>query len=313
MQPPRARKRHAKPINLQPRDQNILLMIYFCDGLMSQEQLLQFFFPNVHPKNAANRLLALFDNRFLNRNWRPNQWEEFPQLVYWLDKFGYEYIEERLGEVPNRNNKLIRNFRRGTLQHHLLVVDVRLKIIQDVEKCEALNLGRWLTDGYFRSKAWDGKVSFQTSNGKKIERGVQPDGFFPIWRRSSEHPDKRQVFAFALEVDRGTERQKSLSNTEQTTIDEKLRKGAALLDSDVYRQAFKLKTGRLLMITTGWERAENMMYLARKAGVAWAWYFTTISQATNTKYNIITDPIWRKADSSELGALIPATPVDSEK
>jgi hypothetical protein len=98
--------------------------------------------------------------------------------------------------------------------------------------------------------------------------------------------------------------QQSLTKNRKVSIDDKLKKGAALVDSPAYRDAFGLKTGRCLMVTTSWQRADNMMQLARDAYISWAWYFTTYEAATDPRTNILTDPIWRKADLDEPQSLV---------
>lgn len=304
MQTPRPRQRNADPIQPQPRDRNAMLMIYYCDGLMSEEQLVRFCYKDTHPKNGKKRLLALFDNRYLNRNWKPERWQLYPKLLYWLASRGYDEVGQLLGAEVDRSNKMARSRVPATLIHHLEVVDVRLKIIEDAYAHEALNLGRWFTEGFFRSRSWQCKVKFKTAQGDELEEAVEPDGFFPIWRCTNEKQTAREVFSYILEIDRATEVQQSVSGPPRTTIDKKLRKGAELLHSATYRETFRVKGGRCLMVTSSWERAENMMTLAREAGVAWAWYFTTMEQVTDSGSNLLTDPVWRKANKDGLLPLI---------
>ena len=253
MQTPRTRQRNADPIQLQARDKNALLMIYFCDGLLSEEQLVRFCYTNTHPKNGKKRLLALFDNRYLNRNCKPEKWVLYPKLLYWLGGRGFDEVEEMLGEKPDRSNKIARSLIPATLIHHLEVVDFRLKVLRDLEAQEGLHLGRWFTEGFFRSKAWQCKVRFQTAQDEKVEKAVEPDAFFPIWRWVNQDAGEREVFGFTLELDRATEVQQSVSGPQRTTIDEKLRKGAALIHHPDYNELFKVKGGRCLMVTTGWD------------------------------------------------------------
>lgn len=313
MKAPRGRKRNAKPVILQPRDQNVLLMLYFCDGLMSQDQIVRFFFADTHPKNANKRLLALFDNRYLNRNWKEEKWRLFPELIYWLTGEGYAEVAKILGINPDQSNKIARNFRPYTLDHHLQVVDVRLKVMQDVEALPQLHLGKWFSEGFFRSKGWQGKVVVADGQGKQQEKRIEPDGFFTLWQPLEHEPTKRQVFGFSLELDRGTETQQGLATSHRTTIEEKLRKGAAFLGSPTYRETFQLGTGRCLMVTTGWERAENMMALIQDSGIEWAWYFTTFEDATNPETNMLVDPIWRQADKDEPASLISQAQPSTDK
>ena len=303
MKAPRKRKRNAPSIMLQDRDRNALLMLYFCDGAMSEEQIIQFAYADTHPKNAKKRILALFDNRYLNRNWQSSKWQVYPKLIYWLAGRGYDELERLLGVEPEKRN-IARNFKSSTLDHHLQVVNFRLKVIRDVQDQEGLRLGRWFSEGFFRSKAWQARVKYISSNESVKEGGVEPDGFFAIWRWAGEEPEKKKVFGYTLEIDRATEVQRTLSKSNRVTIDKKLRKGATLLSSKPYRETFGLKTGRCLIVTTGWERAENMMDLAEEADVGWAWYFSTFDEVTDPERNLLTDPVWRKVGDDRLRPLL---------
>lgn len=305
---PRGRERNAPAIQLQLRDKNALLMLYYCDGLMSEEQLLRYCYRG-HEKNATKRLLALFDNRYLNRNWKPDKWEIYPHLVYWLAGRGYDVVyalfAERGAEVnPNTRNIHVSSWKPITLNHHLQVNDIFLKVVGDLEAHPQLKMGTWVGESYFRSRQWEGQVKVPTSNGKLAGAVVQPDGFFMIRRWLDAEQKRLQVHGFSLEIDRATEVQQPITKKRKVSIEDKLKKGAALMDSPAYRQAFGLKTGRCLMVTTSWERAENMMALARDAGVAWAWYFTTHETANDPATNILTDSIWRMADQPEPASLI---------
>lgn len=309
MPAPRGRLRNAPIIELQPRDKNALLTLYYCDGLMSREQLLRSCYPNTNSTNINKRLLALFDNRYLNRNWEPKKWEVYPHLVYWLAGRGYDTVVTTLAEKGYSTNQNTQNIHASqwkpmTLIHHLQVNDIFLKVLTDVEPLPPWQIGRWLGESYFRSKQWKGSVQITDEAGRTIAKPVQPDGFFTIYRWADEARKTIQVHGFTLEVDRATEVQQSLTKDKKVSIDEKLKKGAALVDSPAYREALRLKTGRCLMVTTSWTRAENMMQLARDARLSWAWFFTTYEAAIDPKTNILTDPIWRKANLDEPQSLI---------
>lgn len=309
MPAPRGRLRKAPTIELQPRDKNALLMLYYCDGLMSQDQLLQSCYPNTDRTNIRKRLLALFDNRYLDRNWEPEKWEAYPHLVYWLFGRGYDTVFATLAEKgypfnPNTRSRYISQWRPITLMHHLQVNDVFLKVHADCEPRSHLRIGRWLGEAFFRSKQWNGRVQISDGTGRVITKPVLPDGFFTIHRWLDEDQKTLQVHSYILEVDRASEDQQASSKEGKVTIDEKLKKGAALVDSQAYRETFGLKTGRCLMVTTSWPRAENMMRLAREAGVSWAWYFSTYDAVTNAQANILTDLVWRKADLDDPQSII---------
>lgn len=314
---PRARLRNAPIIELQQRDKHALLLLYYCDGLMSEKQLVQFCYPGRNEKNTSKRLRDMFDNRYLNRNSDPQRWAEFPQLVYWLAERGYQVVYEHLTEngvevERNTRNVHVNDWKPITLRHHLQVNDVFLKILNDLPTYPELQMGQWVGEAFFRSKQWKrpeymgGTVRFPDKDGKIAVKQVAPDGFFTIKRRVDDDSRRYQIHGFTLEVDRGTEQQ-TISAKKKVSIEEKLRQGAALVDSPAYKRAFSLGTGRCLMVTTSWQRAENMMHIAREAGIAWAWYFTTFEAATDSQKNILVDPIWRKADPDAFQQII--TPI----
>jgi hypothetical protein len=59
------------------------------------------------------------------------------------------------------------------------------------------------------------------------------------------------------------------------------------------------------MVTSGWQRAEHMMELARAHLVEWAWYFSVFDEVTDPSCNFLTDPVWKRAGQRQLTSLIP--------
>lgn len=297
--PARKGRKPAPPVQLQPRDRQMMFLLYLCDGLMTQDQIIRTgLWPN--SDNARNRLRKLYYNRYLNRLNKDDKKRQYPELVYWLAKKGYDEVELLLGEPVDRLNKLARSQSpMSTWPHHFQVVDFRLKVMDDVKRLPEWELSRWYTDGYFRSRAWKAKVAIKDKLGESVLRSVIPDSFFAIWRWVDKGINRKQVFAFTLELDRGTEPLQSLTDANRVTIAEKIQAGAALFDSSYYRQQFGLKNGRCLMVTTGPERAKHMRHLAQKAGVGWAWYFADFEQVTDSSCNILTDSVWGSATYKE--------------
>jgi hypothetical protein len=306
MRQPRKRDPQAKPVQLQPRDKEAFVLLYLCDGLMLEDQLVRYCYANTHPKNATTRLLALFDNRYLSRNWRDEAWKRYPRIVYWLGERGYEVVEEMLGREVDRKNKLVRSKSpHYSWTHHFQVIEVLLKVMQEVSRTPDMKLWRWRTDGFFRSNAWKVKIPIEDETGKVVYKAAIPDGFFPIAKQPSAGEGRAKVFGYVLEVDRGTEPQQSEKLDRFTTIADKLRLYPALFDTPLYQNTFGLKTGRCLMVTSGWERAEHMMELAQEFHMDWAWYFTTYETATDPSGSILTDPLWKTAGQRQLTSLIP--------
>lgn len=306
MQQPRPRNPQAKPIQLQPRDQEAFVLLYLCDGLMLKDHLVRFCYANTHSKNATKRILALFDNRYLSCNWRDEAWRRYPRVAYWLGERGYEVVEEMLGRQVDRNNKLVRSKNpHYSWTHHFQVTEVLLKVMRDAARQPDLELWRWRTDGFFRSNAWKVKIPLKDDTGDVVLKSPIPDGFFPLVRRSGAGEGRAKVHGYILEVDRGTEPQQSTKADRFSTIADKLRLYPALLETQLYQTTFGLKTGRCLMVTTGWERAEHMMELARAHVVEWAWYFAVYDEITAPGCNLLTDPVWKRAGQRQLTGLIP--------
>lgn len=281
-----------------PRDIQMLTMIYLCDGIMARRQLEDLFFKDKNKSQARRRLRELYDRVYLNQPHNELQCASAPEHIYWLDRLGYEQLEQILGDGVNRNWKKIRTFNTMILQHHLEVVDIRLKAMSDVKAAPDLRLSRWVTERQFRS--WKHRVKYVDWTRQEIEKGVEPDGFFALMWRSPQADGRGKVHthSFLVERDRGTE--------DLDRIRTKLLANAAYLDSQAFKDTLGVKTGRNLMITTGWERAGNMMALAREMQASWAWLFATFEEVMDPGNHIALSPIWRRADGDEPVSLIPA-------
>jgi hypothetical protein len=296
MRVPKPRKRNPKgSFRLSERDLQILILIWLCDGIMSRRQLEQQFFAGKDKSQARRRFRELYDRVYLNQPHNERQCANAPEHIYWLDKRGYEEVARALNIEPNRNLKKIRTFNPMILRHHLEIVDIRLKVMADVKQIASLLMSRWVTERQFRS--WRHSISYDNAVGETVEKGVEPDGFFAVGLRNRD-ANKMVFYSFTLERDRGTE--------DLERIRDKLLANAAYLDSDAYHKALGVKTGRCLMVTTGWERAENMMALAQELKVAWAWYFCTLEDLLDSQSNVMVDSIWRVANKSQSVSLIPA-------
>ena len=283
-----------------PRDIQMLTMIYLCDGIMARRQLEDLFFAGKNKSQARRRLRELYDRVYLNQPHNERQCASAPEHIYWLDRRGYEQISQIMGDEVIRNWKKIRTFNTMILQHHLEVVDLRLKVMRDVKDTPDLRLSRWVTERQFRS--WKHRVKYTDWTRQEVEKGVEPDGFFAlVWRAPQPGGrGKARIHSFLVEQDRGTE--------DLDRIRTKLLANAAYLDSQVFKETLGVKTGRNLMVTTGWERARHMMELAQELRVPWAWLFTTFEEVMNPDNNMVLSPIWRRADGDEAVSLIPARP-----
>ena len=284
---PRPRNPEAKgKIRLSEKDKQIFDMLYACDGIMAIRQIKELFYPdNKDESGVRSRMRKLFDWKYLNQP-DENQIRHVPEHIYWLDVDGYKVVYGRMGRVVTQNDiprlKKIATFNPWILEHHLEVVDVRIKFMQTAQAHEEIELLRWVGERNFRQ--WKMKATFKDAHNQTASKIVIPDGFFSLRTPSG-------VAHYLLEVDRGKE--------SHTVIEaDKIRAGVNLLTSKVYQYYLAATTGRYLIITTSWPRIELMRQYTRQAGAAEAYYFSTLDDVLNSQ-SPITEPIWQMANKSQ--------------
>lgn len=268
-------------MRLTKRDRGILEAVHAYDGVLSFSQVQRLFFTG--KSQTELRLRLLYQHGFLARPGK-EQRRRLPEMVYWLDKKGAEYIAS-LTSTPLSEFYWRREPRWFQIEHDLAVTDFRLSLIEACRKDSEIQLENWIPESEFW--AYPDKVTYSFQD-KKLKRHIRPDGFFML--NTGEHRIR-----YLLEIDRSTEDNPRFYR-------EKILPGMAYLKSEAYEKRFGHRSGRWLVVTTGERRLANMLSQARQAKVNGLFYFTTFDKITSDA--LLHSPIWKRADRQENVPLI---------
>jgi hypothetical protein len=282
-------KRHPHPptLRLTERDIQVVLAVHEY-RVLRRDQIQRLHFPS---RNTANeRLKRLYQHRFLERRWLPVEYGQGAgQAIYLLDQRGADLAADRqgvdrgaLGWSQARNQ-----VRLLFLQHQLMVNDARIAFALAAQRA-GYRIERWL--GQEALAAHPDRVPIVTANGSERRLALIPDGYFVLNlgnRRSH----------FFLEVDRGT-----LPNRRWR---QRMQGYLAYVASGAYSARYRTHSLRVLVITTGARRAENLKRATEGVGGGRLFWFTTLDQAQPEA--VLGAPIWQVAGQTSVSALIQET------
>ena len=271
-----SRSTNPPKIRLTERDRYILEAVHAYDGMLSFSQIKRLFFRG--KSQAELRLCLLYQNGYLNRL-NQDQRRRFPEMVYWLDKKGAEYVaslnSQSLIEIGWRKEP-----RWFQVEHDLAVNDFRIDLQQACQMSGQVEIMTWIPESEFW--AYPDIVTYQV-NEREMKRRIRPDGFFML--NTGQHRIR-----YLLEIDRSTE-------DNPRFLREKILPGLAYLKSDGYEQRFGHRSGRWLVVTTGERRMRNMLFQARRAKTLGLFYFTTYDCLDSS--SMLFSPIWYREDRSD--------------
>ena len=265
------------PMRLTDRDKRIIEIIHAYDGMLGFSQIRRLFFTG--KSQAEHRLKLLYQHKYLNRPDK-TQRRRMPEMIYWIDKSGAEYVASLNGVTMNELTwrKKPRWFQ---VEHDLAVNNFRLDIEEACQNEPRVSIETWLPESEFWS--YPDKVNY-TYNSRQMKRNIRPDGFFML--NTGEHRIR-----YLLEIDRSTE-------DNPRFFREKILPGLAYLQSNAYKERFGHRSGRWLVVTTGERRLSNMLRQAQRGRAKGLFYFTTYDDICVD--TILFSPIWRRADRDEL-------------
>ena len=303
--------KQPQPMRFQQRDGEILLTLYNYDGVLARRHVHAMFWPEKKKQAMERRLKLLYEQDYIDwPNAEQRRTKPGPQSIVWLGWNGILYVAGRSGldvEPPSKiNENQLRSLQQrlrkhgvrwqreprwSRLQHDLAVVDFRMAVEKAVAKIHSLTLEQWLPEGVFLSDPdqVEYRVTGRDGKQKREKKGVIPDGFFVI-------VDEKGRSRCLLEMDMRTHALGQFGR-------EKAAPYAAYIRSPAYKARFGYASGRCLVITTGDVRMKNLMeqtLMAAGAG-AKAFWFTTFKRLETE--NVLTDPVWLRADWSEPGPL----------
>lgn len=241
------------------------------------------------------RLKLLFHHGYVTRDERPMRISDGKQpLVYFLDKRGAELLAAQAGvEVTDLDWRARDNTAKAGhlfLEHLLATNDVRIAFTLAAET-KGLALPVWLDDRTLRRAEMKAYVLIPGED--KV--AIVPDGFFQL-----EFPDG-MVFSHFLEADRRTVTGVS-NKAGRRDWARKVRAFSAFKESGQYEQRYGAAEFRVLTVTTGAQRLENLKAITEAEGGGRRFWFTTYEQLTSE--TALSAPIWAVAGSTRLSNLV---------
>ncbi|MCB0171323.1 MAG: replication-relaxation family protein [Anaerolineae bacterium] len=302
-------------MRLTHRDLAIIEAVYAYRALTTP-QIEKLLFPGdqsqfqVHAKQPSSgksnrcrhRLKLLFHHGYLYR-------EELPTplamgrkpLIYFLDKQGKETLCSDYGLSPQdidwqpRHNTVGSRF----LEHLLKTNDARLAVTLGAQR-HRFDLANWLDDRTLRKQQNRDHVYITNpQTGKRRKVALVPDGYFHLKTEAYE-------FHFLLEIDRRT----VVGQYTRWGGKDWARKVRAYIayftpqpegQLSLFEQRFGTPNLRVLTVTTGQTRLNNLKRITEQSGGRGRFWFTTFEAMKPEA--VLTEPIWHKAGQPGLHCL----------
>ncbi|HMN13339.1 MAG TPA: replication-relaxation family protein [Bellilinea sp.] len=273
------------PMRLMVRDIEILTAVHDF-RIVRGSQLQALFFGS--QSTASYRLSRLYQHGFLDRHFLPTLGgiASSPAL-YTLGKRGVDLLRRAVDGDPKdiRKPPDHRELSPLFLEHLLQINDFRVAVTVAAREL-GYTLELWLDD--FQLKASYDRVVIEAPNRRRREVSLIPDGYFVL-----QVPQGRACFF--LELDRGT--------MTRSRFRDKVLAYQAYIASGQYEKRYGTRSLRVLTVTSGPKRLENLREEAEQAGGGRVFWFITSDQIAPE--TVLSMPIWSLAERSDLATLVP--------
>lgn len=243
---PRSRFARAPEGAIQLTDRDgALLCDVFLHRAMSRGQIEELHFTS--PSRANRRLRILFDHGYLLRSYAA----EAPygaQAAYSIAGKAVPVVAARLGLDPAGVRGLTRKSPTPVFREHALaVVDFSLALRRDVAASPDTELVEWVPELLCRQE-----YEIRPKGGGPWRKEVfRPDGYFRLRdRRTGDVSD------WFVEID--------LGHTSSRDFAGKLASYRTFLESGIFRETFGAGSFRVLVVTPGERRAQNLREIAKR-------------------------------------------------
>lgn len=284
-------------MQLQPRDEAVLATVHRYRVLNAHQiQVLHFpgtpHNPNSKKTTCQGRLQKMYHHGYLARIAQP---QVIPlgrrPLVYALDRRG----ADRLAELSGRDRAEIgwrpKNNQLGALfLEHLLAVNQFRVVIELLAAHNGWSIVRWLDDGTLRTPDAAHALPYRQSGARR--RPIIPDGYFAL-----QLPDVPNPFHFFLEVDRGTETNRTWAH--------KIEAYTTYLRAGHSTRALGAQNFRVLCLVSSARRLANLQRVTTTANGKNLCWFLTQDQVDIWQPTRVLDRIWQVAGYEQLFALLP--------
>lgn len=276
------RATNPPPMRETDNDRRIVQLVYDY-RLLSQEQIQRLL---NRSKPTVQRLLRrLYDHRYLDRVFLPIAAFGSSPALYILDRQGIEALQ-RMG-IEDFTALPKKNLSGMFLEHTLAMNEFRIRLTLACQT-RGWQIERWYTENEIKADYDRVRVP-----GKAHAVAVVPDSFFSI-----AVPEKG-ITHFFLELDRG--------KMDLKTFQQKIKAYVAYHRSGAYQQRYDAKGFRVLTVVDGIGRGRvtNLAQITGEvSGIGRRFWFVNLADVTRA--NILTDPIWQVAGSTDPVALFRA-------
>jgi hypothetical protein len=307
-------------MRFQLRDDEILRTIHENQGVVAKRQLKRLFWPDKSNRSMEIRLSKLCQTGYIC--WPSiDQYKvnPIPEPICWLGWKGILHLAGLFGvnvPVPTGTNEnqlrmlqknlydqginWVREPRWSLLRHDLVVIDFKLKVMDEIAHLPGFSVENWKYDTEFRSDPDLVSYTAKDRNGifKQLKKRVLPDGYFEIVDEERRSRGEADRVRFLLEIDMSTHDNPSFGI-------EKVAPGVAYIKSPAFKTRFGFNSGRWLVVTNGGRiRLRNLMRQTRENARedSGLFFFTTLTDIENSYP--LTSPIWQQVDREEPRALL---------
>lgn len=261
------RSRAREGLVLQSRDQRIIAEVY-SHRYLTRTQIQKLIGIDCITRTNA-RLRKLFDHHYLDRRFLPTATGS-GEVLYLLGRNGIGVAASQLGLdadfVAKRRRQNAKTAAR-LLEHELQVNNFRVVIERQTEVLPFLSLSRWLDP----RDCWC-RIDNSETNAS-LSSALRPDGFFQIVADG-------KLYSFFAEVD--------LSTSGSTKIQQKFSTYIRYRDLRLHKQELGIEKFHLLFVTASEKRRENILGIAKRNGLGWAW----VAVARDLKEAPLTADVW---------------------
>jgi hypothetical protein len=303
------------------KPQAVILYTYENTGVLPTRYLKRWLWADQTDRAMNKQLKKMEDGEFIKRpSKEDNDRYKIPENFVYLDWRGALVVAAEHGvkiEEPDKANEtwqrqLVKDLRANglywrrnppwnNLEHEFLSVDWRVRFLHDVKQLPFLQVEADIAEYVFRLNRDSVRFPFPPTDPKPEMRqnDVIPDGYFAILDRHRQQRGEPAHLRLPYEVD-------NHSHAEAQGIGPKFAAYAAWLKSPAYKARFGDNSGAVLVIAHGGKRLANMMAEAARHKVDWAFLFTTFD-TIEAADNLLTAPIWRRAQAADPIALFPTS------
>ena len=292
------------PLRLTPRDIAIINACYEYRALTTP-QIQRLFFTNSAARgqrvHCQYRLKLLYHHGYLYRDEQPTKLSEGRKpLVYFLDRKGAKLLAECLhvapGDLDWRSKDNAAGAKHLFIDHLLKTNDIRIAMTLAAQQ-QHVTLERWLDDKTLKSRQMKEYVMLPNNKGEEQKVAIIPDGYVHLdTARGPRH--------HFLEADLRTMVGLS-SKSGRRDWARKIRAYLAYKDSGLFAERYGAHSFRVLTVTTGQRRLENLKRITEESGGHARFWFTTFDQLTPE--TVLLAPIWQIAGRERQHALLHQT------